>query len=136
MRAQVVFFQVESYPASPAMVMCNSDEQLNGKLQALNEQFEEYAVLSDILRAVCAALSLGEQMCDRLKSVQNLELMHELHPLSMSTPSFWELPSHARSKCLQQELAVVQHGHALRECIFCRVRQADPGAAGCQHGRG
>ena len=56
---QVVYFQVETYPASPAMLMCEADEQLNGKLHLLNEHFEEYAVLSDVLRAVCSALNLG-----------------------------------------------------------------------------
>ncbi len=57
--AQVVYFQVDAYPASPAMLMCEADEQLNGKLQLLNEHFEEYAVLTDVLRAVCSALTLG-----------------------------------------------------------------------------
>ncbi len=59
LHAQVVYFQVEAYPASPAMLMCDTDEQLNGKLQLLNEHYEEYAVLSDVLRAVCSALAFG-----------------------------------------------------------------------------
>lgn len=50
---------MDTYPASPALLMCEADEQLNGKLQLLNENFEEYAVLSDVLRAVCSALNLG-----------------------------------------------------------------------------
>ena len=62
LRAQVVYFQVEAYPASPAMLMCDADEQLNGQLQLLNEQFEEYAVLSDVLGAVCTALKFGENL--------------------------------------------------------------------------
>ena len=57
---QVVYFQAEAYPASPAMLMCNDDERLNGELQALNDQFEEYAVFSDVLRALCGVLKLGE----------------------------------------------------------------------------
>ena len=58
---QVVYFQAEAYPASPALLMCNDDERLNGELQALNDQFEEYAVFSDVLRALCGVLKLGEQ---------------------------------------------------------------------------
>ena len=50
---------MDAYPASPALLMCDSDEHLNGKLQLLNEHFEEYAVLSDVLRAVCTALNFG-----------------------------------------------------------------------------
>lgn len=42
------------------MLMCDDDQQLNGQLHGLNDQFEEYAVLSDVLRAVCTALKLGE----------------------------------------------------------------------------
>lgn len=44
------------------MLMCDADEQLNGQLQLLNEQFEEYAVLSDVLGAVCTALNFGEKI--------------------------------------------------------------------------
>jgi hypothetical protein len=57
---QVVYFQADAYPASPAMLMCDDDQQLNGQLHGLNDQYEEYAVLSDVLRAVCTALKLGE----------------------------------------------------------------------------
>ena len=44
------------------MLMCDADEGLNVQLQQLNEQFEEYAVLSDVLAAVCTALKLGENL--------------------------------------------------------------------------
>ncbi len=58
---QVVYFQADGYPASPAMLMCDDDQELNGQLHGLNDHFEEYAVLSDVLRAVCIALKFGER---------------------------------------------------------------------------
>ena len=67
--AQVVYLQVDEYPASPALLMCDTDEQLNGKLQLLNEHFEEYAVLSDVLRAVCTALNFGAYQGNSLMSL-------------------------------------------------------------------
>ena len=44
------------------MLMCNDDARLNGALQALNDQFEEYAVFSDVFRALCGVLKLGEHL--------------------------------------------------------------------------
>lgn len=78
----MVYFQVDAYPASPAMLMCNDDEQLNGHLQALNEQFEEYAVLSDVLRAICTALKFGEGLwfwaglCGPCSNAESLQEVH------------------------------------------------------------
>ena len=71
----MVYFQAEAYPASPAMLMCNDDEQLNGELQALNDQFEEYAVFSDVFRALCGVLKLGKHpsMCIHLPTSMGLE---------------------------------------------------------------
>jgi hypothetical protein len=57
---QVVYFQLDSYPNSPAIVMCSDDDAVSAVLQTVNEQFEEYAVLSDVLRAICGVLGHGE----------------------------------------------------------------------------
>lgn len=59
----MVYFQQESYPNSPAMLMCSEDDELSGSLQSLNDQFEEYALLSDVLKAVCSTLGYGKPAC-------------------------------------------------------------------------
>lgn len=58
----MVYFRLDEYPSSPAMVMCNDDDGISAVLENLNEQFEEYAVLSDVLKAVCSVLGLGETL--------------------------------------------------------------------------
>jgi len=59
---QVVYLShIDTYPATAAMVLCNEDDSLSGILQSLNEEFEEYAVLSDVLKATCKKFGLGEK---------------------------------------------------------------------------
>ena len=45
------------------MLMCSEDDDLSGSLQSLNDQFEEYALLSDVLKAVCSTLGYGKPAC-------------------------------------------------------------------------
>ena len=56
---QVVYFTPDNYPHSAAMVMCSDDNDLSARLEPINEQFEEYALLIDVLKAICQALDIG-----------------------------------------------------------------------------
>ena len=57
---QVVYFTPNTYPASAAMILCTDDDELSAKLQPINEQFEEEAMLTNVLGVVCATLGVGE----------------------------------------------------------------------------
>ena len=59
----MVYFTPDSYPQSAAMVMCSDDNNLSARLEPINEQFEEYAVLVDVLKAVCQQLDIGARPC-------------------------------------------------------------------------
>jgi hypothetical protein len=69
---------MDTYPNSPAMVMCNDDDGVSALLQNVNEQFEDYAVLSDVLKAVCGLLGLGTSPCCDI-----------MPPPSCSASAFW-----------------------------------------------
>ncbi|CAL8462440.1 g1973 [Coccomyxa elongata] len=56
---QVVYFQQDTYPNSPALLMSSDDDDLSGVLQSLNDQFEEYSLLTDVVKAVCSTLGYG-----------------------------------------------------------------------------
>lgn len=40
--------------------MSSDDDDLSGVLQSLNDQFEEYSLLTDVVKAVCSTLGYGE----------------------------------------------------------------------------
>lgn len=67
---QVVYFQQDTYPNSPALVMSPDDDDLSGVLQSLNDQFEEYSLLTDVVKAVCSTLGYGEFTSTKLPAAR------------------------------------------------------------------
>jgi hypothetical protein len=57
---KICFLQPESYPHSAALAFCEEDDCLSGKLEEINEYFEERGTVGEVLAQVCKILDIDE----------------------------------------------------------------------------
>jgi len=56
----ICFLQPDSYPHSAAIVFCEEEDCLSGKLEEINEYFEKRGTVGEVFAQVCKILDIGE----------------------------------------------------------------------------